>query len=229
MDIGPDHFLPDVACEDCGEEWGAPWFSFSAVNPPWIGDFPFLEHGDHPVVPWQHFLRIRQRLKRWDPEAPSLIPGASIGCLSGTSSRREFPEFYWDGDDVVLSANCIRHLSKRGVREPFAPASISYRGQPIKDRFSIQPRIIGALAPNQRRELVEKECRTCGFVKLKSSLPIDLTSTHWLLRRAALRTAPHFFVVRETGHMVFTERFLHLLEDLKLLENLQILHCGDFV
>jgi len=229
VDLGPDYFLPDVICPHCREEWGAPWFSFPAVHPPWVNEFPFKEDDDIPVVPWEEFLKLRERLELWDPGVPKVIPGSAFGHLSGTSSRRHFPEFFCDGFDIIVGPKTRDYLKAHGVSEPWAPVSITYKGEPVKERFCVQPRIIDAVIPDQRKDLIRRECKVCGFLDWHPSIRNNLGSTFCLLRKSVLREASHFFVVRETGALFFTEHFLQMLGDLNPLGDLQILHRGDFV
>jgi hypothetical protein len=228
VDVGPDHFLPDVRCRDCGEEWGAPWFSFPTINPPWINDFPCNEEGDNPVVSWQDFLELSKRLCAWDSTAAAVIPGSSVGPLSGTAARGRLPEILCDGSALILSMAVIQHLRKHGMKERFAPASIRFRGKLIKDRYAVEAQIVNALIASQRRDFIRRSCATCGFLDLKPMNLKQARSFPWKYDRDVIADVPFFFVARETGTMVFTEAFVRLIEP-GMMKELDVTYRGEIL
>lgn len=228
IDIGPEHFLPDVRCSVCEEEWGAPGFSFCSVNAPSITEFVYKQDGDNPVLSWADFTTLRERIERENPQIQELIPGAAIGLLSGTAHHAKLPQAFFDGSRIFFDKTSVDQFRALGISERFAPVSILLRGRVLAECFTIEPEIVHAVSACQRRQLVRRQCLTCGFLDINPVMQHSCNSIHWSFSKTTLESHPYCFVSREIGMFVFTEKLKSLVEKLKIPQ-LKFRHCGEFI
>jgi len=89
VDLSYDYNLPRVECLECTPDWKYwgdgdfeyPAFDFEFLNPE---EFPFRR-----VVSVAEFGRYQERIARAAGRRVTIIPGASIGRLSGTASKSQ--------------------------------------------------------------------------------------------------------------------------------------------
>src|SRR5690242_16209588 len=139
VDLGYDYNLPRVECLECEPQWKSwgdgvieyPAFKFEFLNKK---EFTFKR-----VVSVAEFKRIQNKIEMAAGRPVMVIPGASIGELSGTSAKTRLNDFAWGRITVPQISKWARDLLvSEGINLLTAECTIRCRGRKLDSHLAIQ-------------------------------------------------------------------------------------------
>ena len=205
VDLGYRYELPEVACDACGEVWGEWAVEYPAFN------FEFLRErifsGKNRVVSVEGFEGIRRRIITAAGRSLMVLPGASIGTLSGTTVSTKLDDFVW-GRIVLpqISKRACDILRNDGIELTTTNCEIRRGRQRIDSHLAIQVEPVEMLTDGCLNRARIGYCAVCGNYSC-SPLSPDITGSYEL-RQSAWPQGKHLVQVAETKEVVVSAEFI---------------------
>jgi hypothetical protein len=208
VDLGYDYHLPFVQCLECSPEWknwGSGMFEYPAFK------FDFLNHEeftDDRVVSVAEFHQIRRRIVLAAGRPVLIIPGASIGELSGTSATEKLNDFAWGRITVPQVSKRARDwLANEGINLLTAECSIRCRGKTLDSHLAIQVEPVPLMTEESLAKFRIHHCPRCGNYKGPLQ-PGPVVPGGYMLSRSAWPVGQHLVQMVETLDVIASEEFM---------------------
>jgi hypothetical protein len=220
VDAALDVYLPKVRCEHCGRTWGDGDYMYPAL------DFEFFQerefHIDN-IVDRPTFAALSKRIQIAYGSDILLIPGCSVGPLTGTAATTKLSDF--ELPTPLVSKRALTLLHERKLLLTTGKCEIRMRGKLITSHLAFQPEPALMISDESLKENGIDFCRVCNFYSLN---PLIRRSRYYDFRLANWPLNEPLVVAVETGQVLASEEFIEAVKSLNLT-GLKFAECGRFV
>ena len=234
VELGYDFCLPRVECLDCQPEWkcwGNGLFEFPTLQLNFLNKREFCWER---IMSVAEFEKLQTRIEKAIGRAVDLVPGASIGLLSGKAWKRKLDDIVWGGLLYPqISKRACELLASEGIELGTAECVIRYYGYgcPIDTHLAIQAEPVAMLTEESLDELGLLRCSRCGHYKHTSpTLNRNPAGDRlpYQINRAAWPKGQHLVTVRETLDVLASPEFIEAVKRHNLVD-IAFLETGDYV
>lgn len=169
-----------TACPDCGAGGGAAGLQYPCVDLSSLSE-PERRELEDPgrQVPFDEFLRLRERVRPFAPAWARLEPGADFGPPTGTASGTFGSLFMQNPWSLYLRREALDQLVRAGVRGlSGCPMDVRFRGKNPPELLAVQLKPHGRFHPDCLPPDRAPPCSTCGNTRhaLPESPVLDAAS-----------------------------------------------------
>jgi hypothetical protein len=163
--------------------------------------FDFLNHDEFNykrVLSVVEFDKVRQRIVRAAGRPVMVIPGGSIGELSGSSARAKLNDFAW-GRVLVpqISKRARDLLASEGINLLTAECTIRCRGKNLDSHLAIQVALAELMTEENLSRFKIYHCPRCGNYQSPPK-PDPVVPEGYVIRRSAWPAGQHLVQMAET-------------------------------
>jgi hypothetical protein len=220
VDAALDIYLPKVRCEHCGRTWGDGDYMYPALN-----SFFFREPEFHinNIVDRPTFAALSKRIKTAYGRDILLIPGCTVGPLTGTAVTTKLSDFEWP--TPMISKRALTMLHERKLFLTTGKCEIRTRGKLITSHLALQPEPALMIPDESLKENGTDFCRVCNYYSLN---PLIRQPRYYHFQQANWPPGEPLVVAVETGQVLASEAFMEAIKILELT-GLKFVECGRFV
>lgn len=221
--------LPRVECPICCPEWknwGDGLFEYPAFK------FSFLneqEFTDRRVLSLDEFSDIRLKIQNAAGRPVNIIPGASIGELSGTTISTKLEDFIW-GRLIVpqISKRAKDILASESIDLFTTECSIQFRGRQLTSHLAVQVEPVPLMTEESLARHKIFHCPRCGNFVSPSPRLSPIISEGYLIKKSNWPKDQHLVQMQETLHILASEKFIETVKRYKL-SGITFEECGLLV
>lgn len=228
VDMGYDYHLPRIECLQCTPEWkswGNGMFEYPAFK------FDFLNRREFTykrVVNLAEFERIRQRIIQAAGRDVAVIPGTSIGEMSGTSARKDLNDFVWGRITVPqISKRARELLANEGIDLLTTECTIRYRRRKLDSHLAIQVEPVALMTAESLARFQIKHCPRCGNYR-SPLMPAPVVPEGYAIMRSHWPAGQHLVQMWETLSVLASEAFMEAVRKHNLT-GITFKECGNYV
>jgi hypothetical protein len=212
-DMDCDIQLPRIHCDKCRRTWQDGMYQYPAFKFPFLSEKIFSAEN---IVSVPEFKKIEARIQKAAGRPVILVPGASIGELSGTTVIAKLPDFTW-GTIIYpqISLKARDTLAEAGIELLTATCTMLYRGKRLITHLAIQAEPVPLLPSEWLSVFQIRHCPRCNDYDVTYPRPKSLPK--YEIPRGAWPKGQHLVTMLETLDLLATEHFRETV----LLQNLQ--------
>ncbi|NTX08736.1 MULTISPECIES: double-CXXCG motif protein [Myxococcus] len=153
-DLGREWVLPGVECPTCKTAWGGGGYDYPTVD---LSELPQRRDFEQPrCVPWDQFVRLRERVLPLVPPGAIVKPGTGFGALTGRA-RGKFPPVVIHVPWMLLMEPAV--VARLKGLTGFIPVATRFKARPgMRDLVELEVRPGGSISGAAAHE----PCSTCG-------------------------------------------------------------------
>ena len=223
-DLGCDIHLPQVNCDKCGKTWQDGLYHYPAFKFPLFKESIFSAKN---IVSVPDFKKREARIQKAAGRPVIMVPGASVGELSGTTVTANLQDFTW-GTIVYpqISVKARDALAEAGIELLTTTCTIQYRNRRIATHLAIQAEPVPLLPPESLPVFQIYHCERCNDYDVRYPRP-DLRAAYEIPMKF-WPMGQHLVTMLETLDLIATEEFRDKVLSLNL-KGLVFVKCGRLV
>ena len=179
------------------------------------------------VVSVPEFQAVSERFRAAAGRPVLMVPGASVGVLSGRTSTRRLDDFAWG---TLLYPQIERktreRLSATGVELLTAEADIRCGGKRLDTHLAIQAEPAALLTEESLGKFQITHCPTCGDYSSPRKKPV--VPEGYQIRRSEWPDGMHLVTLAETLDVLASPEFMAAVQKLSLT-GIGFAECGEYV
>jgi hypothetical protein len=182
--------------------------------------------------------RIRLKVQKEAQWLFSILPGGSLGELSGKAGRRALNDFVWGRTVPQISRRALDLLAEDGIKLMTAEIDLRFRGKPLRSHVAIQVPIVPLLTQESLQRFTFFHCPNCGNYKKQNCLikppggagyVNDIVIREgYIMKKASWPKGQHLVQSEESLNVFASEEFVEAVRKHNLI-GITFIESGKFV